>query len=457
VPFVTINTGAPRVVSTNGLPPAERAHRPARAWFGTLVEEDRVHGAVYSDPEVFAAEMELVFARTWVYVAHVSEIAAPGDYKTAHVGTQPVIVVRDADGGIRVLYNRCRHRASVVCRERSGNANFFRCPFHGWTYRNSGELLGVPGALRYGGDFDKADLGLLPLPRVEVYRGLVFASVDPDIIDLVEYLGSAAHYLDTIFLHPAFEHALTLAAGPNRQSYPANWKHAIEGGVDGYHAITLHDTWFQIRNQSPERTHARLASRDESIGYSEAHPHGHVLLARWPGEKDLDRFRSEYPEYSSRLEEAYGVEVLHALLGQFNLLVYPNLHLTLQNLRVITPVSVTETLVTMNPTLITDAPDELNAQRLREFEEAFATGSFISPDDAEAFVCVQEGVAAHSGDPWLLLSRGLQDEKELEGGVRRGMPSDETPQRGLFRAWRQLMAGDESPVGERGPVDGVRA
>jgi phenylpropionate dioxygenase-like ring-hydroxylating dioxygenase large terminal subunit len=382
--------------------------------------------------------MDRIFGHTWVYVAHVSELQQPGDYKTAFIGTQPVIVSRSDDGEIHVLFNRCRHRASIVCRQAAGNANFFRCPFHGWTYKNDGELLGAPSADRFG-DLDKEALGLSAPPRVDVYRGLVFASLDPDIMSLPDYLGTARRYLDEFFFHPAFEHAVTLSAGAQRQSYPANWKHALEGGVDGYHAVFLHQTWFQIRNMSPERVHTRLASRDETIGYSEAHPNGHVLLARWPSEGDLAAFRARYPDYTGRIEGTYGKQALEALLGQYNLIIYPNLHLTLQNLRVITPVGPRQTLVTMSPTLLDDAPPELNAERLREFEEAFATGAFISPDDAEAFVCVQEGVAATSADPWLLLSRGLHDEEHLPGEVRRGRPSDETPQRGLFRAWKQLM------------------
>jgi phenylpropionate dioxygenase-like ring-hydroxylating dioxygenase large terminal subunit len=404
-----------------------------------LVQEDRVHGSVYTDPALFAEEMRSIFGRTWVFVAHESQVADEGDYLATTIGTQPVVVTRSDGGSIHVLLNRCRHRASVVCREESGNANFFRCPFHGWTYRNSGELIGVPRAGRYSPEnLDRTRLGLTPAARVASYRGLVFASLNPDVVDLDEFLGGAREYLDRVFLHTAFEKSLALSAGRNQHMYPANWKHAAEGGVDGYHATTLHETWFKIRDRNPDRPHARLGSRDETVGYSEAHPNGHVLLARWPGDQDVEDFRKAYPEYTSRLEAEHGEGLLRDFLGQFNLLIYPNLHLTLQNLRVITPISPTRTHIAMHPMLLTDAPPELNAERLREFEEAFATGSFISPDDAEAFVCVQEGVAA-TVDPWLLLSRGLHDEQELADGGRRGVPSDETPQRGLFREWKRLM------------------
>jgi phenylpropionate dioxygenase-like ring-hydroxylating dioxygenase large terminal subunit len=404
-----------------------------------LVQEDRVHGRVYTDPDLFAEEMRNIFGRTWVYVAHESEIATPGDYKSATIGRQPVVVTRGGDGEIHVLLNRCRHRASLVCREESGTANFFRCPFHGWTYRNTAELIGVPLGRRYSPEnLDKSALGLTPVPRVESYRGLVFASLNPDVPDLADHLGGIREYLDRVFVHEAFAKTLTLSAGKNVHEYPGNWKHAAEGGVDGYHAITLHETFFKIRSQNPDRPHARLGSRDETSGYSEAHPGGHVLLARWPSDQDVEDFRKAYPEYTSRLEAEHGEQLLRDFLGQFNLLIYPNLHITLQNLRVITPITPTLTHIAMHPMLIGDAPDELNAERLREFEEAFATGAFIAPDDAEAFTCVQEGIAAEL-DPWLLLTRGLHDEQRLPNGGYRGVPSDETPQRGLFREWKRLM------------------
>ncbi|HXG23486.1 MAG TPA: Rieske 2Fe-2S domain-containing protein, partial [Chthonomonadales bacterium] len=80
-----------------------------------LVREDRVHSRIYTDPQIFELELEKIWYRSWVYVAHESEIAEPGDYKATTIGLQPVIVTRDADDGrIHVLLNRCRHRAATV-------------------------------------------------------------------------------------------------------------------------------------------------------------------------------------------------------------------------------------------------------------------------------------------------------------------------------------------------------
>src|SRR5699024_10180174 len=100
----------------------------------------RVHTDVYSDPKVFAVEMQRIFNRTWLYVGHESELPKPGNYKTAYLGLQPVIVSRGDDGQINVLYNRCRHRGAVVCREPKGFAHHFRCPYHGWIYGKDGHL-----------------------------------------------------------------------------------------------------------------------------------------------------------------------------------------------------------------------------------------------------------------------------------------------------------------------------
>src|SRR5579884_2824017 len=142
------------------------------------VREDRVHGRVYYDPAIFELEMERIFGRCWVYVAHETEISEPGDYRATTIGLQPVIVTRDADSGaIQVLYNRCRQRAATVCQDEAGTAHYFRCAYHGWTYNNRGELIGVPYRQGYGPAFTSAEYGLVRVPRVASYRGFIFASL----------------------------------------------------------------------------------------------------------------------------------------------------------------------------------------------------------------------------------------------------------------------------------------
>src|SRR5205809_233114 len=135
--------------------------------FADLVVDDprefRVHGSVYTDAEVFAAELERIFERTWVYAGHESELPATGDYKTILVGTQPVILSRHEDGKVHALYNRCRHRGAVVCRQERGHSNFFRCRYHNWVYANNGDLIGMSQSTGYPDDFDRSAYGLVPV------------------------------------------------------------------------------------------------------------------------------------------------------------------------------------------------------------------------------------------------------------------------------------------------------
>src|SRR4051812_13395968 len=116
-----------------------------------LVQPQRVHGSLYTSPEIFAAELERIWYRTWVYIGHVSEVASPNDYVRKTVGPQDVIMTRGRDGVVRVLLNRCAHRGNLVCEAAAGNSSSFRCPYHGWTYGNDGSLIGYPFHQGYGG------------------------------------------------------------------------------------------------------------------------------------------------------------------------------------------------------------------------------------------------------------------------------------------------------------------
>ena len=124
-----------------------------------------------------------------MYVGHDSEIPQPGDYVLRSIGAQSVIMSRDSRGELHLFMNRCRHRANSVCQFEKGNSSFFRCAYHGWTYKNSGELVGLPfqeGA--YGADFRKEDFPLVEA-RIGVYRGFIWGSLAPTGISLDEHLG----------------------------------------------------------------------------------------------------------------------------------------------------------------------------------------------------------------------------------------------------------------------------
>src|SRR3954454_20826496 len=156
------------------------------------IREGMVPAQIYGDQEVFELERERVFGRSWLFLAHESEIPEPGDYVVRRIVDDSFIVVRDEDGVVRVLFNMCLHRGMQVCRTELGNASHFRCPYHAWTYKNTGELIGVPFHRdAYGGDdgLRRDGTALLAAPRVDTCAGLIFASLDADAPDLDNYLG----------------------------------------------------------------------------------------------------------------------------------------------------------------------------------------------------------------------------------------------------------------------------
>jgi len=124
--------------------------RDSRAQLITQLRQDvhpdqgQIPAYIFSSPEIFELEMARVFPRCWLLVAHESEVSKPGDFVTRSLGQYPVIVVCGEDEKIRILLNVCRHRGMRVCRADSGNSADFLCPYHGFNYKNTGELTGVP-------------------------------------------------------------------------------------------------------------------------------------------------------------------------------------------------------------------------------------------------------------------------------------------------------------------------
>ena len=111
-----------------------------------LVREDSVHRDVYINQEIFDLEMSRLWRNTWLYVGHDSQIPAPGDYYSTEIARQPVIMLRDSAGQVRVLMNRCAHKGARLVSATHGHceSGLLRCPYHGWTYRLDGSIRTIP-------------------------------------------------------------------------------------------------------------------------------------------------------------------------------------------------------------------------------------------------------------------------------------------------------------------------
>ncbi len=211
------------------------------------VRRGMIPAYVYADPEIFALERDRLFARSWVFLAHESEIPDPGDYVVRRVLADSFIVARDEAGVIRVMFNMCLHRGMQVCRAEMGNASHFRCPSHAWTYRNDGRLAGLPfHEEAYGGEdgFARAGQALLPAPSMGTHNGLIFISGDPDAPALSDYLGDFAFYLD---FYTRQSPAGVELRGPQRWRIKANWKIGAENFAgDSYHTPHTHASVVDI-------------------------------------------------------------------------------------------------------------------------------------------------------------------------------------------------------------------
>lgn len=410
-----------------------------------LVQDGKLHGSLYTDPDIFADEIERIFHRGWSFVAHDSEIPNSGDFVVRKVGTQTLIVLRRKDGEIGIYYNRCPHRGSTLCQTSSGNRSRITCPYHAWTFALDGRLIGVPDEQAYPPDFSKADMGLTPVARQDIYGGFIFVNLVANGLSLKDHLGKATELIDNLLgLSPTGK--IRLSAGWMKHKMRSNWKMIVENQVDGYHAqavhgslITANRTFATVRDRKPT---SPTRVRDFGMGHTDIdHPSDYRAagdkLFRWTGGIAPERL----PKYVAAMNEAYGEHEARRRLieGPPHSMLFPNLSLAEMNIMVIEPVSLTESVQYTCPVFL-DGADELNERTLRRCEGAMGPAGFLIADDAEIGEHTQAGVTNIEPE-WINLSRGLGKEEIMPDGVRLAGLMDETSQRGFWNHYREVMMG----------------
>ncbi len=429
----------------------------ARDW-DALVHEDRVHRVLYTDPAIFEEEMAKVFGAVWVYLGHESQIPKKDDFITTKLGLRPVILARDSAGKVRALFNRCTHRGSTVCRAASGNAKAFQCPYHGWTFQNSGRLSGVPWPDGYAGDFKDDKFNLAKVPRVESYRGFIFGTLNLQAEALLEYLGDARAPLDDwIDRNPGGRIAV---CGANRLKYKGNWKLAYDNSCDGYHVVFSHRSLLEMENRDepdPNKGMSYYKSKpDEAPMFCRCYGRGHHLkdkrpnLAKRPGALwEIEGAHPGKERYERKLRERFGAEAGRwldlASSEPINLTIFPNLLILGNHIQVLEPVSVDETDTIWYGTAVVDGPDmpagvadDINALRLRT-QENFPV--FGEVDDLTNFEEIQKGLAALE-DEWVYMHRGMGIPGRIATdarGVVTAPATDEVFMRIYIQYWKDIM------------------
>lgn len=406
--------------------------------------DHRLHRSAFTDEALFELEMKHIFEGKWIYLAHESQIPHNNDYYTTHIGRQPVVIARNRQGQLNAFINACSHRGATLCRHKRGNKATYTCPFHGWTFNNSGKLLKVkdPEGAGYPDCFNKeGSHDLKKVARFESYRGFLFGSLNDDVLPLTEFLGEAARIIDMIVDQST--DGLEVLRGSSTYTFEGNWKLQAENGADGYHVSAVHWNYAATTNQrkaanAGDNIRAMDAGKwGQQGGGFYAFKHGHLLLwTKWANPEDRPNF-SRRAEYAARSGEATADWMIQ---HSRNLCLYPNVYLMDQfgsQIRLLRPISVNKTEVTIYCIAPRGESDEARARRIRQYEDFFNVSGMATPDDLEEFRACQEGYAGRALE-WNDMSRGARhwiegaDDAARAIGLKPVMSGVKTEDEGLY-------------------------
>jgi phenylpropionate dioxygenase-like ring-hydroxylating dioxygenase large terminal subunit len=437
-------------------PPGTYRNRPEA--IAALVREREIHKDCYIDDEVFALEMEHLFANTWVYVGHASQVPSPGDYYATTVADQPVVMVRHDDASVRVLYNRCAHKGVQLVPEGSGQTGkFFRCPYHAWAYKTDGSLLAIPlkrGYENTGFEHCEAQQGMAAVGAVHVYRDFVFCRLNPQGESFEAFFGESLSTLDNM-VDRSPEGRLKVEGGVLRYLHRCNWKMLVDNQTDTCHPMVAHEssagTAVKVWQAAPPGTPKPMAVElfapfvspydfFEKMGIRVwANGHGHTGVA-----DSIHAAYSPVPGYWEAMVAAYGEERAKHILGEVrhNTVYFPNIMVKgpIQTLRIFKPLAADRTLVESWTFRLVGAPDLLLERTLMYNRLINAPTSVVGHDDLEVYERSQAALRAR-GASWVNVARLYEPAERAQASVVATVTNgtSESQMRNQMRAWVKYM------------------
>ena len=426
--------------------------------------EFRLHRSIFEDPDIYDAELEFCFERVWNFLCHESQVPNPGDYYAAHIGNQPVFVHRQEDGSVKVFLNACSHRGAIITPFKQGNAKTLTCRFHGWSYKCSGECIGIKNEQGgYGVEFDRSHYDLAEIAHVGEYRGFIFGALYEDVPTLDGHLGEAKFFID-LFADQSPD-GMEMVAGSQTYVCDHDWKVQADNVTDGYHVSTVHRNFMNtiLAREAREKTEGLLKTEVGRIKGGVKNGmyylgNGHMCI--WadrssPGGAPL-------APATERIENEFDEIKAHWMLRRGrNIIVFPNLvlnDLASTHLRIHRPLGPGKCEVTIWCIAPKGEPDEARFARLRKFEDFFLVSGLSTSDDVVSLDTAQEGFhGAEAG--WNNYDRGLStmragpDEEAKKAGINPELHCDswdyEAAFVGWYRHWRKLVEEGTKAAGTR--------
>ncbi|MXO69992.1 Rieske 2Fe-2S domain-containing protein [Altererythrobacter marinus] len=409
------------------------------------VEAGWIDRRIFWNADIYQLELERIFARCWCFVGHESQFTEPGDFLTTHIGQDAVIVAKDRKGEVNVFLNSCTHRGNRVCFAEAGTARQFTCNFHGWAFGLDGGLVSIHEEEHYSAcaNFDKSKLGL-HRARTQSYKGLIFATFDPEAPSLDEYLGDYRYYLDVLLDNDPG--GTEFLEGNVKSRLRSNWKFAAENFVgDAYHAGWTHASAAEAIFGRGVKVNPEKSFQASVNGHGTEFGLDLIGNAMALGEPEVvDYLKENEARFAERLGKLRAKMV--GAMSSAN--VFPNLAYLpgLNTWRTWLPKGAHEIELNTWVLVNRDAPKSLKEAYRRGISRTFSpTGMFESDDGENWEHCTHSNAGVVTRRQKLHYGLGLDsaiDHEEFPGKIHRVQLNDAN-QRAFYKRWADLMSASD--------------